>query len=121
MSSDYVVIRSGASVLRDDVVNSQLSIAAIGLLTLALTQPGGVDLGAETFVGRGFDEETIGASMQELTDAGHRHVFTLTSATGATDQITIFSDESIGSDVALERFLQNRIGPMADEAKEILK
>lgn len=121
MSSDYVVVRSGALGLPDEVVNSTLSIGAVGLLMVILMRPAGVDLGPEQFVSPGSDLEVVEGLMQELSAAGHRHEFSVSSQGGDVFKIVIYSDVSISPATASERFFQARIHSCYDEARGILQ
>lgn len=121
MSSDYVVVCSGAPGLPSEVVDSDLSIGAIGLLTVILLQPDGADLSAKQFVERGMSQVVVEGFMQELVNAGHRHEFTVSSQGDENTKVVVFSDVSISRETANERFFQAHAPSSGDQAKRILK
>ena len=115
-SSEYFVVRKGATALRNEVVwDARISYGALGILVRALATAPGAPLGYRAFTGRGMGEKAVRAALGELEAAGYRHRLRWRDDQGRWRTLTVVSDVVLTRAQVLAELPQEQRGRVVDD------
>lgn len=112
MSDEYFVVRRGRTTIPDSTVHdSNVSIPALGLLTVMLGLPAKAPMGYRAFLGRGLGEKAVRNVLRELEAAGYRWRFQ-TRAGGQLRTATLIFEEPASAAQAWDAAAKLVNGPL---------
>ena len=100
-ASEYFAVRRGSQSLTNEVIWSDLSYAAVGLLLVMLACVDDQPKGYRAFQGRGLGQVKCRAALRELEEAGLRVRVRYRRDDGQLREFVVVSDLPIGEDFAI--------------------